>query len=534
MNTLQNVLSKVLFGLSALVLIMFFGCEPPEDEGQVSNIDIMENATEFTGTFPATSLVSYTLDGTTFKARSFSNQYVIFFKSTISDTVAKAVIESNGAIILEKVPSVGYYLVQIPPFQSSSFISSMGSNNDVDMISPNVAGFPKNSTAIIDNCNYDHGRNVVTALQNCGGSFDYCADATAIDSATQKVMSPMSKVIRNILYVANTNKSGPTLINLSINGGLSDCNFNNLPADSQAMARDSWFIFMQGVLMTIAALPDELRSNLVVTIAAGNENMPIQSMLNTLRERARITEVLSENVLIVTTSRMVDPPANYAPDDLDVAVMNNQLSEDGSSFAAPCALGMLQTVMEEKKITAHQALALMKDASVNNLKREILWSDILPLQEYTTPATTVSFGPYYQQNGPYTCETMFYFDIEPTLYWLNDKGTLIIPTHYYRTASGGEGCIMAGVTEDDKTYQIMLHGSNSAITGTGLENILSGGVNEETGLCGFYNAMVFNGILNSNGTISGQLQLLIEYPVPGYTTMQILDTRTIDLAFTKK
>jgi hypothetical protein len=530
-----NFSKRLIIGFPVLFLLLVLSCERQHDENntEVSNINILENATEFTGDFPDPVTLSYTYDGNTYKVKTFNAQFIIFFKTTIDETGAKKVIDAQQATILEKVPKIGYYLVELPPSQIQSFINNLDKNDSVDLVTPNTFGYLKSTTTILDLCGRDHGVAVQQTLESCGGSFDVCQDIAYVNpKSPDTVWTPLNKVIRKLLDAVNANKSGPTLINLSANGGLSGVDFSRLPADSQAIAMDSWFIFMQGVAMTIASLPEEIRKNVVVTVAAGNENMPLQGMLNTLRERMRMPEILQNNILIVSTARMLDPHANYALDDQDVVVMNNESADNGTSFAAPCALGMVQTVIEEKKVTAVEALALIKQASMNNPKREILWSDILPMSTYTTTSSTVDFGPYISQNGPYTCESMLYFNIQPTIYWKNDKGTLIVPTFFHREASGGAGCIMTGITEDTKTYQILLYGSNSEIKGTGIENILSGGVQDETGFCGFYNAMVFKGITNSDGSITGELQMILQLPFEG--TMVILDSKTTSLTFSKQ
>jgi hypothetical protein len=518
--------------LSALImLLVVFGCN--RDKGGETEINILEGATEFTGTLPGLVPMTYSFEEKTFKVKTYNSQFIIHFDTRLDETAAKKIIDAQGATIIEKVPLAGYYLVELPPSQIWTFLVKMDYSDSVLMITPNIPGYFKSYTNIIDNCGLDHGQMVEQALKDCGGTFDVCRDVTYVDPAQpDKVFAPMNKVIRKFYDYINAAGSGPAFLNISINGGLDGTDYSKLPADSQQMARDSWFIFMQGILMSIASLPESRRANLVVTIAAGNENMPIDGILSALRDRDRIAGVLEKNVVIVTTARQLDPPANYGLNDPDVVVMNNQASDRGSSLAAPCVLGMIQQVMEERGISVAEAVALVKQAAFNNPEHELLWSDVLPMVTYTTNPSTVTFGPYTQKVGPFMCESMFYFNIAPVMQWRNGYGTLVMPVHFYRTATGGEGCIMSGITQDDKTYQILLQGTDSDIRGTGIENILSGSYNENLGMTGFYNVVEFKGSSSMGGAITGQLTMMIELPVQG--TMQVMDTRTTTITFTKQ
>lgn len=508
MSKAKQTLVSISFFLLISLLLILISCNPADNNE--SSIDIMADASTYTGTYPVPALFSYSDAGVTFKVTVFPGQIIAFFNKSINEIEATRIITSNGGTILEKVPLVGYYFIQTQPAQATKFITALQKNDSVALVMPNIAGYPKSKTAIFDYCDTDHGRKVLETLSSCGGTFDECVNVLQRDenSSVTKDYTSSSKVIRGILNEANENKDGSTLINLSSNGGLDNyMDFSTSSASNKEIGKYGWYKFMEGVLMTIAALPEELRKNLVITIAAGNENMPIEDILATLRERNRIADILTKNVLIVSTSMLATPGANYALNDPDVVVMNNDSAINGTSLAAPCAMGMLQSVMAEKGISAREALTLVKQASSRNKDREMLWSDVFTLIKYTGNKTTITYGPVTQQVNGQICSQTLNFDILPTLYWKSGRGTLIIPTHYHRESSG---CTMAGVTKDDKTYQMLLSGSDNHIHGIGTEHILSGGVEEGTGHNGFYLSASFSGKVNDDGNISGNLTLILQ------------------------
>ncbi len=489
--------------------ILLFSCKPVQNDGD--EINLLENATEFTGEFPNTTTVSYCDEGTDIEVEAFEGQIILFFQGEVNNDEATEIITNSGGEIIEKVPSVGYYLAEVEPSEAGTILENLQENSLIETAMPNIVGYLKSGATILDYCGTKHGEDVQKVFLSCGGTFDECLDILLNDSIGKKdTLASLSKTIRNIVDVANKNKTKTTLINLSANGGLkTNTDYSTVSAQLQAEGKYGWYKFMLGVLMTVAALPDEFRENLVITISAGNENMPIDDILSTLRDRDRIADVLHSNVLIVTTD-ISSPVGNYALNDEDVVVMNNDSSYYGTSLAAPCALGMIQTVMDEKKVGAKEALMLVKQASINNPQRELLWSDLLPMTTYSTGKSTLMLGPYSFKYGPYTCYQDIYFYVQPVMYWKNGKGTLIMPVKYERklTADSNSGCKLRGEVKDSTTYQIILSGSDSKFQGVGRQ-FLKSGEQPTVGENGFYCPVVFWGSI-SNGTVNGTLKLSVE------------------------
>jgi len=145
--------------------------------------------------------------------------------------------------------------------------------------------------------------------------------------------------------------------------------------------------------VTIAQLPEAYRESLVVTIAAGNEHMPLEPELTAIRSDPTIAGVLRDNVVIATTEQTTVPSslgtspyptgnfANRAPGDPDVVIMNNEAAVLGTSLAAPAVLGSVESIIGDLKgITgASTALALkaIKMAMEINVQHELLLDEAI-------------------------------------------------------------------------------------------------------------------------------------------------------------
>jgi len=135
---------------------------------------------------------------------------------------------------------------------------------------------------------------------------------------------------------------------------------------------------MEIYLTTVAALPDNLRANLVITFCAGNENFSLTNALANLRKDPLIADVLSKNVLIVGASETVFPSSNDAPGDPDFANMTSVDAPNmskGTSFAAPQALALLHVLAEQYSLSARDALIVAKLSIAANSNHELIQTE---------------------------------------------------------------------------------------------------------------------------------------------------------------
>jgi hypothetical protein len=430
---------------------------------------------------------------------------IAFFKINASISDASQLIAANGGNILAQIPTVGYYFIGIDSSQTGSFINAMQANVLVDGVIPNVLSFPKSGAAILDKCGYDHGQAVQATLQNCAGTLDECEDVTLGGGSD---VAPLSKQIPAILKEAAKNNGGTTLINLSFNGGLDRedaYDYATLDTLSKIEARDCWFTFMYGILKTIAALPPQSRENLVITIAAGNENMPIGDVLDYLRTLSGIADVLKNNVLIVSTDNIPGIHANYSPRDQDVVVMNNSTAWQGTSLAAPCAMGYIQAIMSEEGVNAKQALMAMKMASNANPDREVLLGEALTIAASIKSGNIFAGGPFsligsitWNSGTDGICSVNLSFDMKSVaVSWDGTKGNLRIPAVVSVELTSGNCSPAENNGTDSKTMSGILSGSNTNITGSAQANFILG-TSPPLSL-----TLMFTGSKNSSGDIVG-------------------------------
>ncbi len=481
--SMKNLTMKPIHGLVLLFvfLVLITGCNK-KDTSDAGSTGLLANATEYTGTYPTPAEINYTVQGISLRLTAFPGQMIAFFKTTAGEAEASQLITANGGQILAQIPAIGYYFISIDSSNTGSFVNTMMANALVDGVIPNVLSYPKSGVAILDKCGYDHGKAVQATLQNCAGTLDECEDVTLGGGSD---VAPLGKEIRAIIDQANKNNGGTTLINLSFNSGLDTeaaYDFANLDTLAKVEARDCWFTFVYGILKTIAALPPQNRENLVITIAAGNENMPIGGILDYLRTLNGIADVLNNNVLFVSTDNIPGIHANYSLEDPDVVVMNNSTAWEGTSLAAPCAMGYIQAIMSEQGVTAKQALMAMKMASQDNPAREVLLGDAMTIAASIKSRKIFSGGPFtltgsisWNSGVNGICTVSLSYGMNSVgVSWDGTKGIINIPAVVNVALTSGNCSPAENNGTDSKTMSGTLSGSNTSITGSAMAYFILG------------------------------------------------------------
>lgn len=356
----------------AILFITLIAVQACKKDTNNNTTDLMSGAVEFTGPYPDMAAVSFTYNSQPQTVNAFGGQYIAFFIQGTSEADATQVINDNGGTILAKIPAVGYYLIENNSAAASTFMAAMQSNGLVDLMAPHTMMYPKAGALVLDHCQMDHGIAVQATLTKCHGTVERCASITTVKNNI--VYGSDAAIIHGIIDEGNKNKTGPTFINLSFNGGLernTDYDYNTLTQAEKDTFIDNYYWNMTNVLMSVAALRDEYRQNLVITIAAGNENFDLTGMMELLRQRPRIANILRDNVLIVSTEKIQGIHANYAYNDPDVVVLNNDSAYMGSSLATPCAMGYIQDIVNTQGVSPREALQAMKAASWMLPDREV-------------------------------------------------------------------------------------------------------------------------------------------------------------------
>lgn len=533
-------MKKIHYLMILIALLIAEGCKKDMPANTTGiNVDLMEGAFAYTGTYPDLAALDFEYDGKTVNMNAFKGQYIIFFKQGTSASDAGKLIGNKGAKILAQIPQIGFYLVENNVSDASSFISSIQTDAIVDLISPNVPAYPKAGALVLDDCGNDHGVAVQATLSSCNGNVSQCKDITfKINNITA---SSSSLITHGIVDEANKNKSGPTYINLSFNGGLpreDDYDFTTLSKAEQETFERNYYFFMTNVLMSVAAVRDEYRKNLIITIAAGNENYDISGMMDYFRQRPRMADILRDNVLIVSTEKLEATQtipglhANHAYNDDDVVVLNNDEASRGSSLAAPCALGILQDIVAKTGVSAGEALKAVKKASWLLPKREVKLANALAMLSAVNYVTSSKTLIGYSSINDCTFKMDYRFDnIEVA--WNGSKGSIKMPvTLYWSLPSNPTNDCQTG--NEPSAYTVMygeLTGSDNAITtssriagrfrftvpnaqGPAIEDIPQ------------FFSLLFTGIKHTDGSITGTLSCAKEVPSLSFPeTLQITLTK---------
>jgi hypothetical protein len=355
-------------------------------------IDLLAGSIDYNGSYPDTSMVSYTDHGRTVHVIAYPGQVIVFFNTPINDGEAQNLIAANGGTVLAKIPVIGYYLVRVPSSEEALFISRLRQDTRVNTALPHPAGVRGAKVLILEGCGDTHDRLVQDALINNGGSVRTC---TNIADNLNQINTGMT--VRAIIGEGNLNALGTHLMNLSSYGAPGNgVNWAALNPVDQQNFKDSYYTFLRANLGAIAALPPEYRENLVITMCAGNNNMPITDVLARLRQDPRIANVLRNNVLIVSTTLMRNPPANFSTTDHDVAIRDNPEAIRGTSLAAPGAMAVIQNVISVTGVSARRALQAAKEAVNANPNHKLIQSEAIDrarARPTPTPTATATATP---------------------------------------------------------------------------------------------------------------------------------------------
>lgn len=474
------------------------GKDEPEPE-----TNLMTNAVVYEGDYPEPAFVSFAENFGLVKIEAYPGFITAFFDPSVAETVAETMITEVGGTVRSKIPSLGYYLIESSASITGNVINDLQANTEVDYACPKVVVHL--SAMVLDGCGSgvpdgeSHAQKVIKNLEECGGAFETCDGIINLsgDVVEDYILHGMIKDIQS-------KPNGSILINISAAAGLNDGSWPSQSANDRIFYEHTWYYFMRDLLHIIGGLDNSYRSRLIVSVASGNGNMPITDMLGQLRVDPMNAQILEENILLV--SNKADSTGtmggNYAPNDPDVVVLDNPDAASGTSFAAPCALGIIQDVIDSEGVTTSEALKAVKLASAADGERlvdptvVVAMLDMIEGQtEYKGNANTMA---YEVITGP--CVGLITFINVPTIYWNGSSGTMIMPSDCTVALISGDNCFINGSDHDAKVFQFSLSGSNSSFNGTGTTsfNIGSGAVPI---------VAKFSGAVNILGDVSGTLTL---------------------------
>lgn len=475
--------------------------------------NILDGASFFSGSVPATGLVTYHEGDSLVGDSAYLGQVFVFFDASVAESSAKNIISGNGGNILTKIPRAGYYLVGVPIGKEGAFIDSLANDSTVKTAMPNiVARYMSSGVKVIDGCRKSHGTLVTcTLFHNTPNS----TSVTCLDDDDGYGNPKIDKIIEHIMSTIAESKGGNTIINISSFGGLNGVDYENETTEWKDTLLRRAERYLRSVLTPISQLPESWSKNLVITFCAGNDNTPLTSVLAKLRSDIMIEKVLRNNVLIVGANDEIFHHSNDAPNDPDFANMLSVTSpcgtenQKGTSFAAPLAAAFISNLVD-KGLTAKQALQATKIAIASNSKNEFIEAEAQMIANSIKNGNS-NVGVY--SGGPYTvtdqmqvisiCYAHFTMGMNMTVSLDGNSGTMSIPSNFSYTVSG-QSCFAIGVTANSQVFKGDLTLSNNNLTGIAAARFLAG-----QGSCPA--TAKFTGILNPNQTITGSLTISSAY-----------------------
>jgi hypothetical protein len=323
----------------------------------------LAGAKTFGGLYPAPEIVHYDDRGRPADVLAFPGHVQVFFGGAHDPKDAAALFAANGGTILSQIPAAGYFLAGVTPGAEAAFTSSLAADPNVFLAQPHVAPAPKFGVSVFDLCGESHAEAIRAALEAAGGSLEACRPIGA--RGARGTETPPDLVLRRLAEAAARGGKKGAIVNLSVAGGLDGVDWTLQSPAGQGIGLDGWRHFARAILAFAASLPASQRANLAIVMAAGNENMPLDSVLAELRaEDPRLADALTNNLLVVTTT--LTSGNGNASLDSDIAIVNNQEASLGTSLAAPAAAAILQHVAVLAPGTNRQAILGAKVAVGKN------------------------------------------------------------------------------------------------------------------------------------------------------------------------
>lgn len=391
-------MKKIILTTLVTVVVLMNSCKKHSKEEAIEQTPNTSNPTSnpldgsafYTGPIPYLGPVSFMNDNQLVTDTAYPGQIILFFNISVNEASATSIITAQGGTILSKAPVVGYYLVGTPVGTESNFIAAMQSNPSVYLALPNVAAsYMSSGINVIDNCPGTHGQDVQATLTDCGGTISNCHDdddgygRPDLDQTLEYIWSSVSLTGNN------------SLINISTSGGLNGKDYTVQEDTTKIWAENNWKEVLTIFLTSISQMNANLRANLVVTLCAGNGNMPLTGLLAEIRTDPKLADVLKNNVLLVGANTSVYEGANDAPDDPDFANMTSASAPNGAmgtSFAAPRAMCTIQKVIDQEGLTAKDALRVVKLAVATNPNHELILAEVLSLAADINGGNEIWFG----------------------------------------------------------------------------------------------------------------------------------------------
>lgn len=375
----------------------------------------------FNGEYPQVEEVYYTENGKEYYFNAFRGQVIVFFDEHTPYNEAKKIIEINGGTILSQIIDMHYFLIEVNAGAENTFIQNIASESSVDYAFLHIPKHPCTMSAhILDNTLYPdkygniHGQTVAAvAMAAC----DECVFAYEYNIALDEYTLSTDKATEYFKTILSKDSDSPILINNSYGVYLMDTDsttisYNELLKDKKQDPKKMLDRWVRGYISDMKELIHSVKpykdKDFIVTKSSGNNGCPefdkviLNALYNSLTDEER--EIMDNHIIFVsaydetivtigkddklhnissnsirnpkwwnTYGVYADRPQTYhnwvTTTDISHLSYKDGKSIDGTSFAAPNALGNIARIIDRYNITAKEALQAVKKVTKENAQK---------------------------------------------------------------------------------------------------------------------------------------------------------------------
>lgn len=375
----------------------------------------------FNGEYPPVEEVYYTENGKEYYFNAFRGQVIVFFDEHTPYNEARKIIEMNGGTILSQIIDMHYFLIEVSAGEENTFIHNIELESSVDYAFLHIPKYPCamyahiiDNTQIPDEYGHIHGQTVAAvAMAAC----DECVFAYEYNIALKDGRLSTDKAAEHFKTILSKDSDSPILINRSYGVYLMDTDsttiqYNELLKDKkqdQKKLLDRW---VRGYISDMKELIHSVKpykdKDFIITKSSGNSGCPefdkviLNALNNSLTDEER--EIMDNHIILVSaydetivtigkddklhnvSSNSIQNPdwwntyGGYAnrpqtyhnwvtTTDISHLSYKDGKSIDGTSFAAPNALGNIARIIDQYNITAKEALQAVKKVTKENAQK---------------------------------------------------------------------------------------------------------------------------------------------------------------------
>ncbi|MBO6023393.1 MAG: hypothetical protein J6P83_00880 [Bacteroidales bacterium] len=363
--------------LSIFLVFAMLSCN--KDNNNNGNNNTENEIIKYEGKYPAPENIVYEEDGITYSIKAIPGQVVII-SDVDHNTVINAVTTNEGKII-EQIPQLGYYLIEIASGIEKDFITAMKDSNitaEFNFVEYQKEKYNHYDYYVFDNYSdvSQHGKHISEILSTCQSN----SIIKEINLSNPYAFGDEGIPVSTILYHLETTlaSENQALVNLSYGYGEDEV-WDAMSADERESFIDGWknniILYLDFVIGLKGKSPN---MDIVFAQAAGNERCRLTQIINDLKSDPKYKRVFEENYILVSDySFYANTSTAYG--DFCFIKEHPYYEENGgtTSYATPQALCYINQVMkgtigeDGKNIKAEQALKAVKAAIRQNSKGEL-------------------------------------------------------------------------------------------------------------------------------------------------------------------